>query len=422
VLLAANLCRISVAGFPLEIFFTLQSFSMQTQQPPSMRVIQRASLPALFSKLLTEKVTGRLVVTQPAGESSFYFVSGRFLFAFNEVSRVRRWYRTVERFCPDLKTSTLQEPQHKIPWEYQLLCQELTQKRISQQQSRSILVTIAQEVLFPLLWTEEVSCAWLPMTLNCSLLACIPFDQEVLKPMQTLTMRVMHHGTKLATQLEFAPAWIGPATEASSESLQELVGLLDGQHGFWDLVAKTEHGVAPLIRQIDKLQHRNWVEFRSLVDLDAPVVAGSTSGSAATTQPKVEAAPTPAPKAGAPPRPLIACIDDSKAMCQVLEKMLIPAGYDVLKIHSPLEEMATLVSREPHLLLLDLMMPDIDGFSLFMFLRKTPVFKDTPIIILTSSSGIINRTKALSVGACGFLSKPPDQELLLATLKKYLPN
>jgi chemotaxis family two-component system response regulator PixG len=84
--------------------------------------------------------------------------------------------------------------------------------------------------------------------------------------------------------------------------------------------------------------------------------------------------------------------------------------------------MATLVSRTPQLLLLDLVMPDVDGYSLCTFLRKTPFFRDTPIIILTSSNGIIDRTRAISAGATGFLSKPPDQELLLVTLKKYLPN
>jgi two-component system, chemotaxis family, response regulator PixG len=401
---------------------------MTTQQPPSMRVIQRASLPALFDKLQSQKVTGRLVVTQSAGESSFYFISGRFLFAVNEVGRVRRWYRTVERFCPDLNSATLQEPQHKIPWEYQILCQELTQKKVTQQQARSILVTIGQEVLFPLLWSPEVNCAWLPMSLNCSLLAWIPFDKEILKPMQTLTMQVMHHGTGLAALLEYAPTWVGPAAEKNADALQPLVDLLDGQYSFWDLLAKTDQGVAPLIRQIDKLQKRQWLEFRALADLSAPVGASSRPTPTAQTKTgtaSATASATPTPVIStrdALPHPLIACIDDSKAMCQVLESILIPAGYDVLKIHSPLQEMATLVSRQPHLLLLDLMMPDVDGYSLCTFLRKTPVFRDTPIIILTSSSGIIDRTRALSVGASGFMSKPPEKEVLLATLKKYFPS
>jgi two-component system, chemotaxis family, response regulator PixG len=230
-----------------------------------MRIIQRSSLPSLFAKLASQKVTGKLVVSQPEGESSFYFISGRFLFAVHEVGRVRRWYRAAERFCPDLKTAVLQEPHAQIPWEYQLLCQELTNKRMSQQQARSILVAMAQEVVFPLLWADQVSCSWLPMALKTSLLAWIPFDKEILHPIQTLTMQVLHQGTSLVKQLEQAFVWKGPDTDGMPDAAQELVGYLDGRYSFWDLTVQTEFSVIQILRHLDKLAHQQSQAFPLLL-------------------------------------------------------------------------------------------------------------------------------------------------------------
>jgi hypothetical protein len=175
---------------------------MQTQ---SNRAIQCATLPALFAKLLAQKVTGKLVFTDLTGEVSFFFISGRFLLAINESGRCRRWYRAVDRYAPELKTAVLGISQSQVPWEYQLLCQELTQKKVSQQQARAILVAIAQEVLLPLLWQEQVTCHWLPMSLKTSLLAWIPFDKEILQPMQNLATQLLCQSPELANQLEAAP-------------------------------------------------------------------------------------------------------------------------------------------------------------------------------------------------------------------------
>jgi two-component system, chemotaxis family, response regulator PixG len=407
---------------------------MQTQAnqtTPTTRVVQRASLPSLFAKLLEQKVTGKLVFVQPDGESSFFFISGRFLFAVKEVGRVRRWYRAAGRYCPELKSAKLQEPQPQIPWEYQLLCQELTQKRMTQQQARAILVEIAQEVLLPLLWVNEVNCSWRPISLKSSLLAWIPLEKEILQPMQALTMQVLQQGIEWATQLEQGLVWVGSDVTQLPEASQQLIRFLDGRSSLWDLAALGDHSLALVLRHVDKIRQHNGLEFRPLDDFPIPMVKGKSRSKPAPTPTTTvtvrevakaaEKAPEAPTKTDTPTKgaPLIACIDDSKTMCQVLEKILVPAGYEVLKVYSPLQDMGTLVSRQPDLMLLDLMMPDIDGYSLCTFLRKTPIFKDTPIIILTSSSGVIDRARAISAGASGFLGKPPDPELLLATLKKY---
>lgn len=119
-------------------------------------------------------------------------------------------------------------------------------------------------------------------------------------------------------------------------------------------------------------------------------------------------------------KPLIACVDDSLAMCLTLEKIILPAGYRVLKIQNPLEKMSELVKSKPDLIILDLMMPDVNGYDLCKFLRQTPNFKKVPIVILTSSNDLIDIAKSKMVGASDFLNKPPQQEKVLEVIKKHL--
>ena len=80
-----------------------------------------------------------------------------------------------------------------------------------------------------------------------------------------------------------------------------------------------------------------------------------------------------------------------------------------------------LAKEKPHLILLDLVMPDTDGYNVCNFLRNRSTFRKTPIIMLTSWDNTINRVRAKLVGVSDFLAKPFEAEQLLQLIKKYLP-
>jgi chemotaxis family two-component system response regulator PixG len=117
---------------------------------------------------------------------------------------------------------------------------------------------------------------------------------------------------------------------------------------------------------------------------------------------------------------VIACIDDSPTVGQVLAAILEPAGYRVVNIQDPLSGIATLVKHKPDLIFLDLVMPDTSGYNLCNFLRKTPTFQNTPIIILTSQDGILDRTRARLAGATDFLTKPPEPQTMINLVQSHL--
>ena len=99
-------------------------------------------------------------------------------------------------------------------------------------------------------------------------------------------------------------------------------------------------------------------------------------------------------------------IDDDEDFTNLYKKTLLAAGYDAIAINqsSVAIEMAYLV--KPDIFVIDLMMPDIDGFQLCRMLRADPVFKNTPIIIVTALTDTDSKMIAMGAGANDYLAKP----------------
>ncbi len=102
----------------------------------------------------------------------------------------------------------------------------------------------------------------------------------------------------------------------------------------------------------------------------------------------------------------IMVIDDDEDFTNLYKKTLLAAGYDAIAINqsSVAIEMAYLV--KPDIFVIDLMMPDIDGFQLCRMLRADPVFKNTPIIIVTALTDTDSKMIAMGAGANDYLAKP----------------
>ncbi|WAS05533.1 response regulator [Gloeomargaritales cyanobacterium VI4D9] len=128
-----------------------------------------------------------------------------------------------------------------------------------------------------------------------------------------------------------------------------------------------------------------------------------------------------APTTAAPPvqpRPVIACIDDSKAVQRQVQMTLELEGYDIVAITEPARALTTLVRRRPEVILMDINMPDIDGYELCRMLRQSRQLKDVPIVMLTGRDGLIDRLRAQLVGASSYLTKPFAPEQLTQAVQK----
>jgi two-component system, chemotaxis family, response regulator PixG len=164
--------------------------------------------------------------------------------------------------------------------------------------------------------------------------------------------------------------------------------------------------------QPTRLTSFNTTSSYSLSTLAQQSPARSTAATLEPSQPPNQA------KIGAPYK--IACIDDSPAILKSINAYLNDENVSVIMINDPVKALMQVIRSKPDLILLDVTMPNLDGYELCSLLRKHPSFRRTPVIMVTSNSGFIDRAKAKLVGASGYLTKPFTQPDLVKMVFKHL--
>ncbi|TVQ57032.1 MAG: response regulator, partial [Spirulina sp. DLM2.Bin59] len=96
------------------------------------------------------------------------------------------------------------------------------------------------------------------------------------------------------------------------------------------------------------------------------------------------------------------------------------AGYRVLTITNPIEALPLLLKHKPDAVLLDLVMPIVNGYEICTQIRRVSEFKTLPVLMLTGNDGVVDRVRAKMVGASGFLTKTTSGAKLKAALQSQL--
>jgi adenylate cyclase len=115
----------------------------------------------------------------------------------------------------------------------------------------------------------------------------------------------------------------------------------------------------------------------------------------------------------------ILVVDDTPANVRLLEAVLAPRGYEVLTAGSGPEALESVAKEGPDLVLLDIVMPGMDGYEVCRRLRATPAGAVLPVVMVTAS-GNEQKLRALEAGADDFIAKPFDQAELLARVRSLL--
>ena len=110
-------------------------------------------------------------------------------------------------------------------------------------------------------------------------------------------------------------------------------------------------------------------------------------------------------------------VDDDPRLCRSLARYLKQQGYEVRTASSGEEMRQRLAAERPDLVILDLILPDEDGFSLARELRSS---YDLPIVILTGKTDTIDKVVGLEIGADDYITKPFDERELLARVRSVL--
>ena len=121
-----------------------------------------------------------------------------------------------------------------------------------------------------------------------------------------------------------------------------------------------------------------------------------------------------------PGQAVILIADDRASSRELLRTVLERAGYAVLEAEDGVQALSQVRSGHPDLVLLDLQMPELDGFGVLAELRGEPLYRDLPIVALTASAMRGDREKILEAGFTEYLAKPASPEMLRETVVRLL--
>jgi len=116
----------------------------------------------------------------------------------------------------------------------------------------------------------------------------------------------------------------------------------------------------------------------------------------------------------------ILIVDDTKAFVVLLKYYCQQAGYEVIETYNGNDALNVLKIENIDLMLLDVNMPDMDGFAVAENVRQNDKTKFLPIIMVTALSEVCDRIKAIDIGVDDFLTKPVDELLLISKIKSLL--
>jgi PleD family two-component response regulator len=119
------------------------------------------------------------------------------------------------------------------------------------------------------------------------------------------------------------------------------------------------------------------------------------------------------------PKKKILVVDDSRTAL-LMQEMLLRLTHVVLKATGGAQALRIAAEERPDLILLDIVMPEMDGFETCRLLRSMEVTKTTPIIMVTTRSDPKDMDSAFACGANDYVTKPIDYKDLLLKVRRYL--
>jgi len=118
----------------------------------------------------------------------------------------------------------------------------------------------------------------------------------------------------------------------------------------------------------------------------------------------------------------ILIVDDEISILVPLKFLLEKNRYTVSLAQSGKDAFDRIAQKKPDLILLDIMLPDLDGYEIFQMIRKNPLWDDIKVICLTAKNRDVDVAKGLNLGVDAYITKPFSNADLLARIRQLLPE
>ncbi|NEO56606.1 MAG: response regulator [Okeania sp. SIO3B5] len=376
----------------------------------------------LFNLLINElpdQFTGKLEVKGSQNSWMIFFCVGRLVWAAGGEHPNRRFHRIWNQFCPNISLTNMKlREQNDINDYYYHLLSILYRKKVSSiSQLKVVVIENIKEVLFDILLQQSqelLAYNLSPKGLEKSLIL-----MSAIIPPEAIIPSL--HKSFLAWQqsnlTEYSPNLVPEIIKqkllqqiAKANSYKAITKLVDGQKNLREIAILMNKDLRQLTLFLMPYVRNELITLKSVPDKQR--IEGSPG-----LQPELNEKKPPTKI-----KELIICVDDSKQVCYMLERILKSADYRFIAIKDSIKALPIIIENKPDLIFLDLMMPIANGYEICTQLRRVPIFENTPIIIITGNDGVVDRVRAKMVGATGYITKPLEPKKILAIVKRYLHN
>lgn len=344
--------------------------------------------------IFTKEASGLLTINEVSDETiswKVYVYKGKVLFATSAEGVAERLSYLLNRYLKKKINLTTE-----ITDDYQYIYQLATAGHWAKPQHDKLLIKMTQEALIQCLSLPKIKFKFDKNVFVKPSLISVS-GQDLVKPVKK----------QISSWIQMRAEIISPFQRVSIKDLDKIVRQSEVESKNPDLLNK----LAPVVN-----------EYLCLYEL-ANHLSQHILESALLLKPLVKAGSIKMLPYNLPPlhiSPLVACIDDSKAIQRIVKMTLEASGFRVNQIIDPAIAMTSFVQEKPDIILMDINMPGIDGYKLSYMLRQSSLLRDIPIIIITGRDGDLDHVLAKMVGAIDYITKPFTPEELLNRINSYL--
>jgi twitching motility two-component system response regulator PilG len=348
-----------------------------------------------LKEIIQQELSGRLTIRDTLDSSvtwEAYFGNGKLHFATSTLGQKERLIYLTKHHHPDFNLSEFAIGQS----DYKFICHQWQSGKLSLQQIRQLAFTSTQEAFVHIMAMGKAEMEFdLDITLDVLVLSASV--QQVIAPVKQLIWQWQ----------KIRPHLTSPLVRVYLSDIDSLYKLL------WQQLQSTkaiESYQAALTQNLCLYSIANQlnINVQELSHMLLPLVRNRSAQISSYGQKQDEE------------RPLIACIDDSQTVQNSVKLTLEAHGYEVMGLLKPAQAMTKLIRTHPTLILMDITMPDINGYELCQLLRKSPNLKQVPILMLSSRDGLFDKFKAKMLGANDYMTKPFTPTELVNLVNKYV--
>jgi twitching motility two-component system response regulator PilG len=332
-----------------------------------------------------------------------FFLNGQIIYAadsnssFSRVNDYLRHYQQKKRLNENLLASLSSFSVAEYAYLWALMEHNIIDPHIG----RSIIHSLVNETLFDLLSLQQGSFIFDSSSLltpQLTSLEVAPLISKVFKQRQD--WKQLYPYIQSPEQIPLLADIVKLRSALPTATVNKLQHWADGKTSLRQLARYLNRDILTVAKAIYPYVEQGWLKL----------VFSDTSKSYRISKPDLEVNR----------KTRIVCIDETQSICETVESVLKPQGYEAICCTNSLEALSIIFKHQPDLILCDLALPQLDGCEICAMLRHSTAFRFIPIIMLTANDKFSERLRAKIAGATDYLTKPFLDTELLILVEKYV--